>query len=429
MKATADRIDSLFRQWRELQPLNPDDLERLEYKIRLHWNYHSNHIEGNTLSYHETELLLIHGRYDGGHTERDYTEMKAHDVAVKKVQEYAQDKEYVLTEKDIRDFNKIILKEPYYKKAQTSDGRPTQKKIIPGEYKTQPNHVVTASGEVFKFAEPMDVPGKMKKLLDWFREEMVRPTMNIASFIARVHHEFILIHPFDDGNGRVARLWVNYILLRKDYPPIVIKSENKNQYLAALNRADAGDLDSFATYLGEILVDWLEIAIKAGKGESIEEPGDVDKEIENLANEVGFNKPAKFSQEEVGKICERFLYPIHNELLSGLQRFERFFEEKTSSFQVNEKKLAIIGSNTPFKYDISFRNLKIPTSGLIAVRCIFVLQEEGCSWNITISSGKEDSIRRFYKYHEHITKAELDGIVSECKKKFLNLLKVKMNKR
>ena len=102
--------------------------------------------------------MLIHGRYDGGHTERNYTEMKAHDLAIKKVKEYAQDRERTLTESDIRDFNKIILKEPYFKKAQPPDGATTQKKIIPGEYKTHPNHVVTATGEVFKFTEPSDVP-------------------------------------------------------------------------------------------------------------------------------------------------------------------------------------------------------------------------------------------------------------------------------
>ena len=266
IKSITDRIDSLFHQWQGLQPLKPRDLERLEYKIRLHWNYHSTHIEGNTLSYSQTELLLIHGRYDGGHTERNYTEMKAHDLAIKQVKEYAQDQERTLVESDIRDFNKIILKEPYSKKAQTSEGVPTQKKIIPGEYKTQPNHVITAAGEVFKFTEPSDVPNAMKELLDWFNQEMERPTMHIISFIAHLHHRFILIHPFDDGNGRVARLWINYVLLRKGFPPLVIKSEDKNNYFAALNQADVGNHERLAIYLGAVLIDWLEIAINAAKG-------------------------------------------------------------------------------------------------------------------------------------------------------------------
>ena len=197
--------------------------------------------------------------------------MKAHDLAIKKVKEYVQDRERALTENDIRDFNKIILKEPYFKKARTLDGSPTQKKIIPGEYKTQPNHVLTAAGEVFKFTEPSDVPGEMKTLLDWFAQEMIKPTMHIISFIAHLHHRFILIHPFDDGNGRVARLWINYVLLRKGFPPLIIKSEDKNNYLAALNQADVGNHERLAIYLGEILINWLKIAIQAARGEKIED--------------------------------------------------------------------------------------------------------------------------------------------------------------
>ena len=70
-------------EWHERrQNLKDIDDERLWEKLRLEWNYNSNHIEGNTLTYHETELLLIHGRTAGGHPLRDYEEMKAHDVAI-----------------------------------------------------------------------------------------------------------------------------------------------------------------------------------------------------------------------------------------------------------------------------------------------------------------------------------------------------------
>ena len=268
-KTISKRIDELFLEWKDLQPLKSSDLEYLEQKIRLHWNYHSNHIEGNTLSYSQTELLLIHGRYDGGHTERNYTEMKAHDLAIKKVKEYAQSQDRILTESDIRDLNKITLKEPYFKKAQTPDGAVTQRKIIPGDYKILPNHVVTATGEIFKFTEPSDVPSEMKELMDWFNQEMAKPTMHVISFVAHLHHRFILIHPFDDGNGRVARLWINYVLLKKGYPPLVIKSDDKESYLAALNQADVGEHEKFVVYLGGLLIDWLEKSIRVAKGAKI----------------------------------------------------------------------------------------------------------------------------------------------------------------
>ena len=149
MNADFEALDALKAEWDALQPLTPEDDARLWKKLRLEWNYNSNHIEGNTLSYGETELLLIHDRTTGDHPLRDYEEMKAHDVGIAHVQKLAAEQR-LLGEMDIRDLNKIILKEPYWKEAITPDGRPTRKQVIPGEYKSTPNNVRTATGEIFR---------------------------------------------------------------------------------------------------------------------------------------------------------------------------------------------------------------------------------------------------------------------------------------
>ena len=267
LKDIDKNIEELFCQWKSLTPLKKEYEEKFNKKIRLEWNYHSNRIEGNTLTYGQTELLLIFGRYDGGHLERNYIEMKAHDVAIKQVKELAKNKKRKLTENDIRDLNQIVLKEPFWREAETPDGKPTRKEIIPGRYKVQPNSVRTATGETFKFAEPFEVPAKMAELMKWFNQHMSVPIPSMASFLAELHHRFIIIHPFDDGNGRVVRLWINYTLLRLGYPPLIIKSEDKENYFIALNKADTGDIDSLAAYLGEVLISWIETAIKASRGE------------------------------------------------------------------------------------------------------------------------------------------------------------------
>jgi len=162
LKQLNKHIEELYKQWLSLQPLNNKDNERLWKKIRLEWNYNSNRIEGNTLTYGETELLLIRGRVEGDHPMRDYEEMKAHDLAIEKVRELAKDKERGLIEADIRTLNLLVLKEPFWKEAETPDGQSTRKQIFPGQYKTQPNHVRTPTGEIFKFAIPEEVPGKCK---------------------------------------------------------------------------------------------------------------------------------------------------------------------------------------------------------------------------------------------------------------------------
>ncbi len=153
-------MEALKAELESLRPLKPEYEQRLWQKLRLEWNYNSNHIEGNTLTYGETYLLLIHDKTNGGHTMREFEEMKAHDLAVSKVVEWSADKERSLTEADVRDLNRILLKEPFWKEAITPDGQPTRVQIFPGEYKRQPNNVRLPNGGIFHFASVEETPAR-----------------------------------------------------------------------------------------------------------------------------------------------------------------------------------------------------------------------------------------------------------------------------
>ncbi len=240
---------TLINQWRSLPPLTPAQDQKLWRELRLQWNYHSNHIEGNTLTYGETELLLIQGRTMGLHEMREYEEMKGHDVAILHLRELAAAPEPI-TEADVRNLNRVLLKEPFWKPAITPDGHDTRIQISPGEYKTHPNNVRTVTGEIFHYASPQETPLLMGQLMMDFRRELEEATdETLLPCLARMHHRFSLIHPFDDGNGRVMRLLVNYGLLRKGLPPLIIPTEEKQTYLRSLSAADAGDLTPFTSYL------------------------------------------------------------------------------------------------------------------------------------------------------------------------------------
>lgn len=280
MSSAFDILTGLRDQWQALRPLSAESDARLWKKIRLEWNYHSNHIEGNTLTYGETELLLLHGRTTGNHSHREYLEMKAHDAGIDHVRTLADDTSRLITEADIRDLNRIILKEPFWKAAETVDGQPTRKEIIPGQYKTAPNNVRLPNGDIFSFASVEDTPPRMTAFAFWVRQELESPALHPVAFAAKLHHDFVLIHPFDDGNGRVARLLVNYVLMRSGYLPLIVRTEDKAGYLTALRLADAGELSALIRYFNQ-LAEWsLNLGIKAAKGESIEEPSDLEKEIE-----------------------------------------------------------------------------------------------------------------------------------------------------
>ena len=235
---------NLYEKWQSVQPLPEENHQALWQWIRLQFNHHSNQFEGNTLVYDETQLLLIHGRAVGDHTIREYEEMKAHNVAFNYMCDLAGKKRFI-GETDIRDLNRICLKEPFYKKARTSDGGSTMRKITPGKYKSQPNHVVTQTGEMFHFASPEETPARMEELVkwiqSWLKKDKAEQHKHLVSFLAELHQWFIRIHPFDDGNGRVARLLMAYVLVRLDFLPMVLN--NREEYIKAIQFADTGNVN------------------------------------------------------------------------------------------------------------------------------------------------------------------------------------------
>ena len=315
-----ETIANLQKEWLAAQPLAAQEDRRLWDKFRLEWNYNSNHIEGNTLTYGETELLLFQGQTTGTHELREYEEMKAHDVAIDHVRELSSSPQ-LITEADVRNLNKIILKEPFWKPARTEQGEPTRKQIIPGIYKTTPNNVLTATNGLFSFASPVETPAKMQELMEWMTREFQERQLDPVSFAAHFHHRFLLVHPFDDGNGRVARLLSNYILMKNRFPPLVIKSSDKASYLATLRLADAGEFGALVAYFDDQLEWSLQMALKVARGESVEEPSDIEKELALFIRGKDVNRPP---------VLKRSPAALQQLYKNGLERLITRFETKLS---------------------------------------------------------------------------------------------------
>ena len=331
-----DYIEQLSATYHSLLPMSPENQRRWEKKVRLEFNYNSNHIEGNTLTYGDTQLLLLFGETHGSHPMRDYEEMKAHDVAFQKIKEWAADTQMPLTEKDIRELNQIILVQTFWKDAITPDGQPTRRQIMVGSYKTQPNSVRLPNGELFEYTAPQEVPIQMQALMEWYRDEQT--ALHPVTLAAMFHYKFVRIHPFDDGNGRVSRLLMNYVLLAHKLPPVVIKSSDKQNYLHALHLADTGQYEAFIRYIAEQVVSSLEMAIKAAKGESIEEPDDLDKEIALLARQLQHQETYKTPQQVLNVFHwaqQKLLSPCE----AVLQKFDKLFQEKKEIKKVNNKEI------------------------------------------------------------------------------------------
>jgi Fic family protein len=230
-----NKIDKLYKEWRELQPLKPEIQHRMDQQFMFDFNYNSNHLEGNTLTYGQAKLLLLFGKTEGEALFRDYEEMKAHNVGLEMMKREARDKERPLSESFIRELNSTILAGDFYK---TSNDGEYRYKIHTGVYKTRPNSVITPSGELFDYASPEETPSMMTDLVSWYRDEEQKGELSVLALASLFHFRYIRIHPFEDGNGRIARLLVNYILYRHGYPMIVIPTTDRKNYLNILGQCD-----------------------------------------------------------------------------------------------------------------------------------------------------------------------------------------------
>lgn len=269
----------------QYRPLPAETEARILQKLRLDWNYHSNHIEGGRLSYGETKALLLFGITAQGKPLKDHLEVSGHDDAIKWIEEVVRN-EYPLVESFIRQLHEVILKSPYTKKTLNANGEIGQRQIKIGEYKTTPNHVLTKTGEMFYFASPEETPALMHDLMEWYNAKRAHTDTNGILLASEFHYKFIRIHPFDDGNGRIARLLMNFILMQYGFPPAIVKTEDKENYYSALEQADAGMLEPFLAYIAQNVIRSLEIMLRGAKGESIEEPDDIDKQISLLEQKL-----------------------------------------------------------------------------------------------------------------------------------------------
>ncbi len=260
-------IRKALEAWRALLPLSEKDRGRLSRRFTVDFNYNSNHIEGNTLTYGQTEILLLFGKVIGEADVRDVQEMTASNVGLKMMTEEADVKEMPLTQNFIRTLHKTLLREDYTVYRSLPSGMQTSYTVHAGQYKTRPNSVITRYGDRFEYASPEETAGLMTDLVDWYNAAEAEGKLSPVELAALFHYRFIRIHPFEDGNGRIARLMMNFILHRHGYPMIVVRSRRKSEYLEALHQtdllvgpvpsdgahADLKDIKPFMKYFNELV--------------------------------------------------------------------------------------------------------------------------------------------------------------------------------
>ncbi len=199
------------------RPLPPHTVSSLREKLTLEWTYHSNAIEGNTLTLRETKVVL-EGITVGGKSLREHFEITNHRDAILYVEEIVTQQE-PLSEWQIKNIHRLILKEIDNMEA--------------GRYR---HENVVISGASTTPPDFLHLDEEMRQLIAWY-EQIQTDQKHPIIRAAELHTRFVKIHPFVDGNGRTGRLLLNFELMKAGYPPAVINKEDRLAYYDALDEA------------------------------------------------------------------------------------------------------------------------------------------------------------------------------------------------
>ena len=226
-------LDSILGKKQELdrhRPLPPSMVRKLEEEFLVAWTYNSNAIEGNTLTLQETEIVLNSGVTIGGKTVNEHFEVINHKNGIDFVKSLVSKKENV-TEKTIKQLHALIL--------QSIDDTEA------GSYRRQNVRILGA-----RHIPPQSVkiPRLMSEFIQWFYKNEY--SMPIPELVSGIHYKLVMIHPFIDGNGRVARLLMNLILMKHGYPPAIILKVDRKRYYRVLNEANIGKADFYEDFIG-----------------------------------------------------------------------------------------------------------------------------------------------------------------------------------
>jgi Fic family protein len=237
------RINEKMKQLDSMRPISADALAGLHEDMRLVHTYHSNAIEGNTLTLQETKLVLEEGLTIGGKSLREHLEASNNAKAYDRMEELAK-KKCAIDHVTIQEIHEIVTR------GILEDA---------GKYRTRN---VRIAGVVKTPPDWSKIVRLMDELIENTAQSKVHP-IETASFL---HHRFVEIHPFSDGNSRVARLLTNLYLITKNYPPVVLKKEDRGKYYKNLRAADSGNLCPFANFIAKAIDENLTLYLSISGG-------------------------------------------------------------------------------------------------------------------------------------------------------------------
>ena len=258
------------------RPLPAIAIQKIKEALSIEWTYNSNGIEGNTLTLRETQMVLQEGITVKGKSLREHFEAKNHEKALDYLYEISS-KNYQLNSRDILDIHALVLR------------------TIEDDYAGRlRNAGVRISGANFTPPNARKVSELLEELIQFtIQNPLGLNTIELATIL---HHKFVWIHPFFDGNGRTVRLVMNLLLLKEGFTPAIILRNDRKKYYTALNAANNGNYQKLLLLMCQATERTLNIYINALPDSDTEY-----KEIANLVQE----EDMQYGQEYISLLARQ----------------------------------------------------------------------------------------------------------------------------
>ncbi|HEV2660922.1 MAG TPA: Fic family protein [Ktedonobacteraceae bacterium] len=211
------------------RPLDQGIVRRLHEDFRVEATYHSNAIEGNTLTLAETEMVLEYGMTIDGHPLREHYEVTNHAKAYDAMERLSRNP---------IDLETVLFLHRLVKAEIDEDA---------GQLRTGSVHIRGAS---FTPPPAREVPLYLAQWIRWLTSDQALAYEPVTR-AAIAHHDFESLHPFFDGNGRVGRLLLNIMLIQDGYPPALVLRDWRQRYITALQHASTGSYQGIIDLIGQ----------------------------------------------------------------------------------------------------------------------------------------------------------------------------------
>ena len=242
-----EELRALLNVWREQKSqFDEDQLDKFNRELNREWAIETGLIERTYEWDRGTTLLLIERGFIEAlipwQSDRNPAEvasmLRDHEHAIKSLFHFVEQNSE-MTIGYIKQLHAQMLRGQEFVEGVDQFGKKTRVPLNHGAFKKRPNSPNTPEGELHEYCPPEHTDSEMERLVKMYNTHTTHPPLAQAAWL---HHRFLQIHPFEDGNGRIARCLATLVFIREGLFPLVVLSEEKDDYIDTLQAADQDDL-------------------------------------------------------------------------------------------------------------------------------------------------------------------------------------------